>query len=132
VTEPQVIEQLVERRPKVREALNAAVTDVEASIAEARSVARSLQRNGEGRRVLKGTVRAAERNQEEVMGEARRRKLLGLYPDTTKPALRDTGPVDASAPKRYLACALCGESGGTLVNGPKGLVHAPDCEYAAA
>jgi hypothetical protein len=67
------------------------------------------------------------------MGEARRRKLLGLYPDTAKPApLKNPMSVITPPPtKRYLACALCNKQGGTLAHGPQGLVHTPDCEYAA-
>lgn len=67
------------------------------------------------------------------MGEAKRRKLLGLYPDDSKPENRPL-PVGPTGPAEITrVCESCQKSGGTLVMIENGkYVHSPDCQYAAA
>jgi hypothetical protein len=67
------------------------------------------------------------------MGEARRRKLLGIYPDGSQP--KPPEPVTPSRPIRIeeRVCQHCRKSGGTLKRDANGLFsHIPDCDYAAA
>lgn len=59
------------------------------------------------------------------MGEAKRRKLLGGYPDKPREEPRPLEPAP-----RVLVCAKCGEGGGTIVDGAGGKVH-DDCMSAA-
>jgi hypothetical protein len=63
------------------------------------------------------------------VGDARRRKILGTYPEPTadKPMRIDTQPT-----ARALECAKCSQTGGTLQYTPEGLVHVPSCEFASA
>lgn len=65
------------------------------------------------------------------MGDAKRRKALGLYPDTSKP--KDSSIEPDRFTRRQLTCARCGEPGGTFVDSPEGRVHADnDCDRAAS
>jgi len=76
------------------------------------------------------------------MGEAKRRKQQGTYPDGSQPrdpfAMRGR-PTDQEVVQviqqqgRVRTCETCGKSGGTLVaiSNDK-FVHTPDCQYAAA
>lgn len=65
------------------------------------------------------------------MGEAKRRKLQGTYPDGSKPK-----PMEADAPRSLLTetkvCTNCDRAGGTLSSRDGKLVHVPDCDHAAA
>lgn len=82
------------------------------------------------------------------MGEARRRKLLGLYPDGSTP--KTSLGSSTQRTERLLLCVSCGEGGGTLAATRRDLrsptvpsghrpeenqdvfVHVPDCQHAAA
>lgn len=65
------------------------------------------------------------------MGEAKRRKLQGSYPDgsTPKPTEERSTPGMRAEPK---VCANCTRGGGTLAIRDGALVHIPDCDHAAA
>lgn len=60
------------------------------------------------------------------MGEAKRRKLLGLYPDDSKPENRPL-PVGPTGPAEITrVCESCQKPGGTLVMIENGkYVHSP-------
>lgn len=68
------------------------------------------------------------------MGEARRRKLLGLYPDGSTP--KTSLGSSTQRTERLLLCVSCGEGGGTLAatrrENQDVSVHVPDCQHAAA
>lgn len=64
------------------------------------------------------------------MGDAARRKAMGLYPDTSKPKEAEV-VVGRMQTRRVLACADCKMPGFTMVDSPRGKVHAPgDCDRA--
>ena len=71
------------------------------------------------------------------MGEAKRRKLLGTYPDTSKPKTSaDPKQRTHQLTAQTLACRNCGAGGGTLVkamaDNQSVYVHAPSCAHAKA
>lgn len=70
------------------------------------------------------------------MGEAKRRKLAGTYPDTSSSKMKTFGSSGALPDPRPRLCADCNEGGGTLVaamrDNKQVYVHAPNCQYAAA
>lgn len=65
------------------------------------------------------------------MGEARRRRLAGTYPEQTGPRPL---PQARTAEIRLLVCRRCGLGGGTLADSPVGKAHQTEagCERARA